>query len=115
MGLNRGSVLMLVAVCAGCGGPANVIPLEGGLYQVIASDGDKDDARREAVKEARKGCIEQKGKLVVMKIDTEYKGLFSEEKTEKIDQVGASIPIPIPIPLFRPDREYHVVVTFRCD
>ena len=115
------TALGCAAVLPGCTTPAprlgNVIPQEGGLYQVITTGKSEQSALESALYSAERTCGAEGMRHVVLDHRTEYKGLGTEAWAQTIEQVqriilgsGGQRRTEI-----AGEEDYRVSMQFRCE
>lgn len=100
----RFAALIAVAMLAGCSNyMGNVIPRDGGLYEITDKGRNEDESMELALWSARKTCERQGKRHVVKTARTEYKGAYVDERTNKV------------FPLFSSTEDYRTTLLFSCD
>lgn len=113
-------VLAAFAALAGCASTpklGNVMPMEGGVYQVDGVGGDNDEAMKSALYSAETTCKGQNKHHVVTGQKTAYKGIVSQDTNRAIDTVAqaAFAATGKILPTLSDDTDYRVTLTFKCE
>lgn len=109
--ISRLCVVAAVAIVAGCASTpklGNVIPEEGGIYQVVTTGESNDTALSSALHSAKTTCEQRQSRFVVLDQKTEYKGLVSEST----NNVMKALPL---IPNFSSETDYRLEMRFKCE
>lgn len=108
---------VIVAGCTSTPKMGNVIPEEGGIYQVVTTGESNDTALSSALHSAKTTCEQRQSRFVVLDQKTEYKGLVSEDSNRAIDKVAGIVSAVafIPIPTLSGDDDYRITMQFKCE
>lgn len=104
---------------AGCSTPqmGNVLPMQGGLYQVDGVGAASDDAMKSALYSADTTCKGLNKHHVITGQKTTYKGVVSQDTNRALDtaaQVLASATGKY-LPSLSNDDDYRITLTFKCE
>lgn len=112
-------VVLVAATLAGCASTeemANVIPGEGGAYEVVATGEDKQETLESALEAARSACEERQMRLVVLNRKETLMGVVpvnGEEAGSVAAEAAARVAIEhAPLPL---GDEYRITMHFKCE
>ena len=102
------------AILAGCASTpemGNVIPSEGGIYQVVATGENDKEALSSALFSAKRTCDQRQMRFVVIDRREDYKGLVPEDANNVINKVSEIVPIPT----LSGDDDYRITMRFKCE
>jgi hypothetical protein len=114
------AAFLALATLAGCASTpkmGNVMPLEGGIYQVDGLGSTSEIALQSALYSAETTCKDQHKRHVVTGQKTQYKGLVSQDTNRAIDsaaQVVANITGSW-VPTLSNDDDHRITLTFKCE
>ena len=109
-------VTVMLAGCASTEEMANVIPGEGGTYEVVATGEDKQETLASALEAARSTCEERQMRFVVLNRKETLMGVVPVNG-EDAGSVAAEVAARTAIehtPLLIGD-EYRVTMRFKCE
>lgn len=108
-----------LAVLGGCASPklGNVLPMEGGVYQVDGLAANSDDAMKSALYTAEKSCSAQNKRHVIVGQKTQYKGVLSQDTNRTVENVAQTVATMTGkwIPTLSSDDDYRITLTFKCE
>lgn len=108
---------VIVAGCSSTPQMGNVIPGEGGVYQVIAKGESSDVALSSALHTAKTTCEQRSMRFVVLDQQAEYKGMVSEGANKALNQVSAIVAATTfqYVPTLSTEDDYRMAMRFKCE
>ena len=113
--------VLVAAVLSGCASTeemTNVIPREGGIYEVVATAEDKQEALSSALSAAQTECKQRGMRFVVVDRKEEYKGALLTEGTSKAVNTVSEVVTATTgnyVPSLSRDDDYRVTMLFKCE
>ncbi len=112
-------VLATGFLIVGCGSTpkmGNVIPNEGGIYQVITSAEDNESALQSALYSAETTCKNRTMRHVVLAQEVKYKGMVSESANQTINKTREIVAFTgLWIPGLTQETDYQITMRFKCE
>jgi hypothetical protein len=111
------TLAFLVTGCASTPKMGNIIPAEGGIYQVVTTGETKDAALESALYSAETTCKGRQMRHVVLDQSTEYKGLVTEGTNQTIDKAQEIIAATTGtfFPTLSGENDYRNTMRFKCE
>ena len=110
-------VCVAAGLATGCAPQmGNVIPSEGGNYQVVTTGESRDEALRSALYSAETTCKERHMRHVVLSRSTEYNGVVSEETNQVLEKAQEIVLVTSGelLPTLSGEDDYRMNMRFKC-
>jgi hypothetical protein len=113
-------VVVAAAIFSGCASSpdlGNVIPGEGGIYDVVATGEDNEEALSSALSSAKATCEQRQMRFVVIDRKEEYKGLVSEGTNNVINKAAEIVAATTAtyVPTLSGEDDYRLTMRFKCE
>lgn len=108
----------MLSGCSSTTEMTNVIPREGGIYEVVATGEDKQETLSSALSASQTECRQRGMRFVVVDRKEEYKGVLGTEGTSKaVDTVSGIVTATTGnyVPSLSRDDDYRVTMLFKCE
>ena len=110
-------VATILSGCASTTEMTNIIPREGGIYEVVATGEDKQETLSSALSAAEAECQKRGMRFVVIDRKEEYKGALLTETTHNVVNTVSEVASVTGnyVPSLSSDSDYRVTMLFKCE